>query len=52
MNLEISSISALNKLDLVKQYGEMPMSLEYYLDGENLAYMINFGKKCKNNKKG
>ncbi|CAK87940.1 unnamed protein product (macronuclear) [Paramecium tetraurelia] len=45
-NLSLPYLAVLNKLDLVKQYGEMPLSLQYYLEGENLKYMLEVTDQC------
>lgn len=45
MNLSLPYISVLSKLDLVKTYGTMPMSLEYYLEADNLKYILDLGKE-------
>lgn len=40
-------INVLNKLDLMKEFGSAPMSLIYYLEGNNLTYMLDLGLKEK-----
>ncbi|CAD8097120.1 unnamed protein product [Paramecium sonneborni] len=45
-NLSLPYLAVLNKLDLIKQYGEMPLSLQYYLEGENLKYMLEVTDQC------
>lgn len=40
MQLECPQINVLSKLDLVKSYGQLPFRLEYYLNVQDLRYLL------------
>ena len=41
LHLETPHINVLSKIDMLKQYGELPFGLDYYLDVMDLTYLLD-----------